>query len=113
MVYLCSKIIIRIFDDYNFKYDILKPWNEYIKRKLKSEMVKRGISNDELVQRLDRIGVEMSKSSLVNKISRGSFSAAFLIQCLYVIGCHEIEIEEPLSMVAENPVKYKKSKKKS
>lgn len=91
----------------------MKPWNEYVKRKLKSEMVKRGVGNDELVQRLDRIGVEISKTSLVNKISRGSFSASFFIQCLYVIGCHEVEIEEPISMVAENPVEYKKSKKKS
>ncbi|WP_221405986.1 DUF6471 domain-containing protein [Roseivirga spongicola] len=106
-------IISRIFGDYKLKYDILKPWNEYVKRKLKSEMVKRGVGNDELVQRLDRIGVELSKTSLVNKISRGSFSAVFFIQCLYVIGCYEFEIEEPISMVAENPVEYKKLKKKS
>lgn len=90
----------------------MKPWNDYVKRKLKSEMVKRGVGNDELVKRLNRIGVEISKPSLVNKISRGSFSAAFFIQCLYVIGCNLVEIEEPYSMVADNPVSYKKLKKK-
>lgn len=36
----------------------------------------------ELTARLAAIGVEMSKGGAANKISRGGFSAAFLMQCM-------------------------------
>lgn len=62
-------------------------WNELIKRLLKSELVRRGITNDELVNLLENIGVVETKASIDSKISRGTFSAAFLLQCLSAIGC--------------------------
>tara|TARA_R110000868_G_scaffold301609_1_gene561995 strand:- start:152 stop:343 length:192 start_codon:yes stop_codon:yes gene_type:complete len=43
---------------------------------------------------LERIGIEETKSSIDSKISRGTFSASFFLQCLTVIGCEKIEIEE-------------------
>ena len=57
-------------------------WNEKAKRLLKSELVRRGVSSEDLVLLLDNIGVEETKASIDSKISRGTFSAAFLIQCL-------------------------------
>jgi hypothetical protein len=90
-------------------------WNEQAKRLLKSELVRRGISNDELVGRLQSIGVEETKASVESKISRGTFSAAFLLQCLNVIGCKnfvpEVEILE--MVVAEPRTLYKAKSKKS
>ena len=68
-------------------------WNKQAKRLLKSEMVRRGISNEVLVQRLEGIGIEVTKSSLESKISRGTFGAAFLLQCLKAIGCKSLPIE--------------------
>jgi hypothetical protein len=62
-------------------------WNEQAKRLLKSELVRRGISNDDLVSLLATIGVEETKASIDSKISRGTFSAAFMLQCLNAIGC--------------------------
>lgn len=79
-------------------------WNDRSKRILKSELVKRGVSNSDLALLLNEIGVEETKASIDSKISRGSFSACFLLQCLTAIGCHKIEIEDyenPLMMVAE------------
>ncbi len=89
-------------------------WDDKAKRLLKSELVKRGITNSELVVLLNEIGVEETKASIDSKISRGSFSATFLLQCLTVIGCHKIEIEEygnQLLMAAEPSEPYKISKK--
>lgn len=86
-------------------------WNDKVKRLLKSELVKRGVSNTELVVLLNNIGVKETKSSIDSKISRGSFSACFLIQCLSVIGCSKIEINEfpPSVLIAAEPkVKYRK-----
>ena len=85
-------------------------WDDKAKRLLKSELVKRGVSNADLVFLLNEIGVEETKGGIDSKISRGSFSATFLLQCLTVIGCQKIEIEDYESqlMVAEPNEPYKK-----
>ena len=84
-------------------------WNDKIKRLLKSELVRRGISNSDLATMLEQIGIEETKSSIDSKISRGTFSASFFLQCLTVIGCEKIEIEEyenQLSIAAEPQADY-------
>ena len=85
-------------------------WNDKSKRLLKSELIKRGISNADLASMLNEIGVEETKASIDSKISRGSFSTCFLLQCLTVIGCHKIEIENyesPFLIAAEPNETYK------
>ena len=82
--HICEYVILKIMVD----------WNDKVKRTLKSELIRRGISNALLANLLKEIGVEETKASIDSKISRGSFSACFFIQCLSVIGCHKIEIEE-------------------
>jgi len=83
-------------------------WSEQAKRLLKSELVKRGISNEDLVIRLETIGVGETKASIESKISRGTFSAAFLLQCLNAIGCKTFVPEvEILNLAAEPTVFYK------
>ena len=85
-------------------------WNDKSKRLLKSELIKRGVSNTDLALMLNEIGVEETKASIDSKISRGSFSTCFLLQCLTVIGCHKIEIEDyesPLMIAAEPNEPYK------
>lgn len=88
-------------------------WNDKAKRLLKSELIKRGISNADLVLLLNNIGVQETKASIDSKISRGSFSAAFFIQCLSAINCNKIEIVElknAYMLAAEPIIEYKNSK---
>lgn len=99
----------------------MSEWNNKVKRMLKSELVKRGLSTEDLTALLNENGCTETKSSVDSKISRGTFSASFFMQCLYVIGCTKIEIEEYNStfkiskpsnlMVAESNVEYKKKVK--
>jgi len=87
----------------------MSDWNDKIKRLLKSELVRRGISNSDLANMLEQIGIEETKSSIDSKISRGTFSASFFLQCLTVIGCEKIEIEEyenQLSIATEPQTEY-------
>lgn len=87
-------------------------WNDKVKRILKSELIKRGVSNADLVMLLKEINIHETKASIDSKISRGTFSACFFLQCLSVIGCNKIEIEEfenLLSIAAEPNVEYEKS----
>lgn len=95
-------------------------WNNKVKRILKSELIKRGVSTDDLVILLNENGCSETKSSIDSKISRGTFSASFFMQCLFVIGCTKIEIEDYRStyimsepsnlMVAEPSIEYKTTK---
>lgn len=79
-------------------------WNEKAKRLLKSELIRRGITSEDLVRLLDNIGVEETKASVDSKISRGTFSAAFLIQCLNAMGCKTFIPEVDSEMILSEPV---------
>lgn len=84
--------------------------NEKIKRILKSELVKRGVTTSDLVILLNNEGLNETKSSITSKISRGTFSATFFLQCLSVIGCSKLEIDNytsNLSIAAEPTTEYK------
>lgn len=45
-------------------------------------MAQKGVGVDELAERLNAMGVEISPGGLANKISRGGFGSAFLLQCM-------------------------------
>jgi hypothetical protein len=88
-------------------------WDDKAKRLLKSELIKRGVTNADLVTLLNEIGIEETKASIDSKISRGSFSATFLLQSLSAIGCRKLEIEDysiQLQIVAETNEPYNTSK---
>ena len=73
-------------------------WNKYAKRLIKSEMLRRDVKTEDLVLLLKSIGVNETKSSINSKVSRGTFSAAFLLQVLQVIGCDRLELTNPTEL---------------
>ena len=70
-------------------------WAEEAKRILRAEMVRRGITYDELAKKLAEIGVEQSLPSLRTTINRGRFSAMLLLQCLTAMGCGSLRLVDP------------------
>ena len=64
------------------------------KNLLKGELKRRGLTYAQLVEKLSAIGVQETERNLANKISRGGFSGAFLIQCLDAIGCHTLRLDD-------------------
>ncbi len=72
-----------------------KLWEEYIKGLLKADLVRRKVSYSKLASLLKEIGIIEDPKNLINKINRAKFSATFLFECLYVIGCREIKIDDP------------------
>lgn len=69
------------------------PWSDRAKRLLRAEMIRRGTSYEDLARGLEGIGVRETVPNLRNKVSRGRFTAAFLLQCLHVLGCHELRTD--------------------
>ena len=62
------------------------------KRMLRAEMVRRGISYEDLVQLLAEAGVKETSASLRNKVSRGSFTADFFLQALSAMGATSLRL---------------------
>ena len=42
---------------------------------------KEGVTCAQIVERLDAIGISEKEANVLNKLSRGKFAAAFLLQC--------------------------------
>ena len=69
-------------------------WAEDVRRLLRAEMARRGITYRDLTERLAAIGVQDTSGNLRNKVSRGRFSAAFLVQCLNAMGVRTLRLGE-------------------
>ncbi|MGA2886195.1 MAG: DUF6471 domain-containing protein [Halobacteriota archaeon] len=67
------------------------------KNLIKGELKRKGLTYANLAEKLAEIGVQETERNLNNKISRGGFTAAFLIQCLEAIGCKTVHIGSDLS----------------
>jgi predicted AAA+ superfamily ATPase len=64
------------------------------KNLLKGELKRKGVTYAQLAAKLTDIGVSENERNLNNKISRGGFTAAFLIQCLSVLGVSALRLED-------------------
>ncbi len=69
-----------------------KEWEDKVKGMLKGELKRRGVTYADLVGKLADIGVHDSEPNIRNKISRGKFTAVFLIQCMTAIGTNEVRL---------------------
>lgn len=64
------------------------------KNLLKGELKRRGVTYAQLAERLTALGVAENERNLNNKISRGGFTAAFLLQCLAAVGAPGLRLED-------------------
>jgi hypothetical protein len=67
-------------------------WRDQVKGILKAELKRRNVSYQQLAERLEAIGVHETPANISNKISRGGFTAVFLVQCLEAIGCDTLRL---------------------
>lgn len=69
-------------------------WADDVKRLLRAEMTRRGVTYDQLSEKLAAIGIEDSSVNLRNKLARGRFSAVFLVQCLAALGARSLRVSD-------------------
>jgi len=69
-------------------------WNRYATNLLKVELARAGIGYDDLIQRLDGLGVQESYKGLAAKINRGAFSLVFFAQCMKALGVKSVRLSE-------------------
>ena len=71
-----------------------KEWEDRVKRMLKAELTRRGVTYAQLVGKLGDLGVHDTEPNIRNKISRGKFTAVFLLQCLEAIGASSLHLRD-------------------
>lgn len=59
---------------------------------LKAELKRKGVTYAGLVEKLAAIGVDEKEANVRNKLSRGKFTAAFLLQCLAAIETTDLRL---------------------
>ena len=69
-------------------------WQDRVKGLLKAELKRRNLGYRDLAEKLTAMGIPETEANIKNKISRGGFTAVFLIQCLVAIGCTSLRLED-------------------
>jgi len=60
-------------------------WEDRARRFLKAELARADVGYRELAERLEKHGLSETEASIADKISRGTFSATFLLVSLIAI----------------------------
>lgn len=71
-------------------------WRETVKAMLKAQLKRRRVTYEELAVKLQALGIRETARGITNKMSRGSFTAVFLVQCLVAIGCETLPLDVDL-----------------
>lgn len=71
---------------------VTQEWETRAKNLLKGELKRRGITYAQLAELLKGLDIHETERNLNNKISRGGFTAAFLLQCLEAIGAQSVSL---------------------
>ena len=67
-------------------------WENKAANLLKAELKRRGVTYAQLVERLAEVGVTEDERNIRNKLSRGKFTAVFLLQCLEAVGVETLRL---------------------
>jgi len=67
-------------------------WADEVKRILRAEMTRKGVTYDQLTEKLAELGVSDTSVNIRNKVARGKFTAVFMVQCLQAIGVEQIKL---------------------
>jgi len=68
-------------------------WEAKAANLLKAELKRHGVTYAGLVDRLAEIGISEKEVNVRNKLARGKFSAAFLLQCFTALGSSQLRLD--------------------
>jgi Domain of unknown function (DUF6471) len=69
-------------------------WADKARRHLKAELRRAEVGYKELVDRLKAHGLEETEASITGKLNRGTFSVAFFLAVLAVLGLEGVQLED-------------------
>lgn len=69
-------------------------WEAKARGIIRAEMARQNVTYAQLVERLAAIGVQEDERNLRNKVSRGKFTASFLLGTLAALGVSSISLTQ-------------------
>lgn len=69
-------------------------WEAKARGLLRAEMAKNSVTYVQLAAKLAEIGIAEDERNLRNKVSRGKFTAGFLLQCLVAMGAKIVRLSD-------------------
>lgn len=67
-------------------------WESKAKGILKGEIKRRNLTYAQVVERLNAMGIAEDERNFRNKVARGKFTAAFMLQCLEAVGATDLHL---------------------
>jgi Domain of unknown function (DUF6471) len=68
-------------------------WYQIAGNVLRAELARQGITYRQLANAMAQIGVAETERSIASKLSRGSFSFAFYLQCMRALGRTDFRVD--------------------
>lgn len=68
-------------------------WEAKAANLLKAELKRKGVTYAGLVEKLAEIGIDEKEANIKNKLSRGKFTAAFMLECLAAVGSTTLHLD--------------------
>jgi hypothetical protein len=68
-------------------------WYQIAGNVLRAELARQGITYRQLANAMAQIGVNETERSIASKLSRGSFSFAFYLQCMRALGRTDFRVD--------------------
>lgn len=69
-------------------------WQPDARRLLRAQLALKDMGYKDLSRALEAIGIDESPKVLSNKISRGTFSFAFFLQCMRALGVRTVTLPD-------------------
>lgn len=70
-----------------------KEWSKLATNMIKSELSRKGVSYDQLQEKMAALGIEETANAINVKINRGTFSFVFFMQVMKAIGAKTLRLE--------------------
>lgn len=68
-------------------------WEAKAANLLKAELKRKGVTYAQLVEKLAAIDVDEKEVNVRNKLSRGKFTAAFMLQCMNAVNSTTLHLD--------------------
>ena len=78
-------------------------WRNTAKGMMKAELKRQNLTYEDLAVRLSAMGIDENEASIRNKVSRGTFSAVFLLQTMHAIGVELLPFKQSYSFQGRLP----------
>lgn len=71
-----------------------REWASRVRRFLKAELKRAGVSYKELARRLNEHGLQETEDSITSKLGRGTFAVTFFLATLSVLEMEGVRLED-------------------